>query len=181
MLLGVTVAAMPSAFAETPAKIQSFTRENVAACKGAGGTPKIEGSYLTEAGDLNGDGAPDYVTDLAGLTCANAWSFFCGSAGCPVTVWLSGPQGHTVGSGGSAQAWKLRGKEVVVGLHGQLCKPPRIGAQSCEVAMRFDQAPPKPAASAAPRAAPVARTAGTWRTRQSGNSPVVAEGPGTGI
>lgn len=182
LALGITVAAMPPAFAETPAKIQTFTQENVASCKGVGGTPKLLDSYLTEAGDLNGDGAADYVTDLAGLECADAWSFFCGSAGCPVTVWLSEPQGYTVGWGGSAHAWKMRGKEVVVRLHGQLCKPPRIGAQTCEVAMRFDQAPPNPAETAAPRTDPPARAAGTWQTRQSGNDGlVVAEGPGTGI
>ena len=173
-------AATPPAVAEAPAIIQTFTQENVASCKGVGGTPTLLDNFLTEAGDLNGDGAADYVTDLAGLECTNAWSFFCGSAGCPVTVWLSGPQGYRVGWGGNAQGWKLRGKEVVVELHGQFCKPPRIGAQSCEVAMRFDQAPPKPANSGAPSAAPPAAN-GDWRTRQLGNNGLVAaEGPGTG-
>ena len=134
-----------------PEAVAAFTRENVEACHGAGGTPALSGlafpgagvagadrpAYATQA-ELNGDGQPDYVTDLAGLECANVWSFFCGSAGCPVTVWLSGPGGHSVGWGGHAQAWKLRGTEVILSLHGQLCSPPRVGADGCELALRFD-------------------------------------------
>lgn len=176
------VASMLPAVAETPAKIRSFTQENLAACKGAGGTPKLLDSYLTKAGDLNGDGTPDYVTDLAGLECANAWSLFCGSAGCPVTVWLSGPKGYTVGWGGSAQGWTLRGQEVVLSLHGQLCKPPRTGAQGCKVAMRFDKAPKTAAAPPASRPPP-ARTApapGAWQVRKSGDGPAIALAPGVG-
>lgn len=180
LALGLILAPAPPALAEVPAIIRTFTQENMASCQGVGGTPGLLGSYLTEAGDLNGDGAPDYVTDLAGLECANAWSFFCGSAGCPVTVWLSGPQGHAVGWGGNAQAWELRGPEVVLSLHGQLCDPPRIGAEGCEVVLRFDPAPPAPAQPAAPRTVPRASAEGAWRVRQAGSSPAIAEGPGTG-
>ena len=139
-------------------------------CRGAGGTPNLSGvevpvagqtgegypPYLTQA-DLNGDGQPDYVMDLAGLECVNAWSYFCGSAGCPVTVWLSGVAGHAVAWGGHAQAWELRGPEVVVMLHGQMCTPPRVGAEGCEVAMRFDDnASSRPGAAGDPVAAPAA-------------------------
>lgn len=162
--VALSLSAPQSAVADVPNEIQDFTRENIAFCKSVGGAPNLSGMriqgagqtteeyppYLTETGDLNGDGKPDHITDLAGLECADAWSVCCGSAGCPVTVWLSAPAGYTVGWGGSAQAWELRGKEVVVSLHGQLCKPPRVGAQSCAVAMHFDQAP-KPEQSAASR------------------------------
>ena len=168
----------PPALAEMPAMIQVFTQENMATCKEVGGTPTLRDGYLTEAGDLNGDGVADYVTDIAALECAGAWSLFCGSAGCPVTVWLSEAQTHAVGWGSHAQAWELRGKEVVVSLHGQLCDPPRIGAESCQVALRFDQAPPPPEAPAARTSAPA--PAGAWRIRQAGSSPVIAEGPGVG-
>lgn len=151
---GLSAAAHP-ARADMPPEIQTFTQENVASCKSVGGTPNLSGvqapgagqtaggypPYLTETGDLNGDGRPDYVTDLAGLECVDAWSLFCGSAGCLVAVWLSGSEGYVVAWGGNAQQWTLRDKEVVVSLHGQLCKPPRVGAQSCEVALRFDQGP----------------------------------------
>jgi hypothetical protein len=136
--------------ATLPEAVAAFTQENLAACRSAGGNPSLRPAYATQA-ELNGDGVPDYVTDLAGLECAGAWSYFCGSAGCPVTVWLSGPGGHAVGWGGSAQAWELRGPEVVLFLHGQLCDPPRVGAEGCEVALRFDAAAaPAGAAPAAP-------------------------------
>ncbi|MDS9468823.1 hypothetical protein RGQ15_14755 [Paracoccus sp. MBLB3053] len=184
LALALAVISAPPASAETPREIDAFTRENLASCKGAGGNPKLLDNYLTAAGDLDGDGRSDYVTDLAGLECANAWSFFCGSAGCPVTIWLSGPERYRVAWGGNAQAWTLRGKTVILSLHGQLCKPPRIGADGCKIEKRFDQAEPptaKPApVAAAPRVAPTGATR-AWRTRQAGSGPVIAEGPGTGI
>jgi len=165
LALGIWATAVQPALAQVPAEILAFTGENVAACREAGGTPNLsqlefpgagltgEGypPYLTEA-DLNDDGRPDYVTDLAGLECVNAWSYFCGSAGCPVTVWLSGPGGHSVARGGHAQAWELRGREVVLSLHGQLCDPPRVGAEGCEVALRFDQEPASGSAAQSSRA-----------------------------
>lgn len=126
--------------AEMPTEIDIFTQENIASCKDVGGSPTVLDGYLTEAGDLNDDGKPDYVTNLAALECADAWSLFCGSAGCPVAVWLSGHDGYTIGWGGHAQEWELRGKEVIASLHGQFCDPPRVGAESCEIAMRFDAA-----------------------------------------
>jgi hypothetical protein len=161
--------------AEMPPDIRAFAEEQVALCREVGGAPGLSGvamagvgvvagsdapPFLTAA-DLNGDGRMDHVTDLAGLVCENAWSLFCGSAGCPVTVWIAGAAGHAVAWGGHAQAWELRGPEVVLFLHGQLCDPPRVGAEGCEVALRFE-APPAPSqslpaeASAAP--APAAPT-----------------------
>jgi hypothetical protein len=143
-----------SAVPDMPAEIREVTQHNIAACKAAGGTPKFSGIAMSEAGpgaenlvgyltetELNDDGLPDYIIDLAGLECVNAWSFFCGSAGCPVSVWLSGPAGYSVAWSGNAQGWGLRGTEIAVTLHGQLCTPPRIGAESCEVSMRFNQEP----------------------------------------
>jgi hypothetical protein len=160
-LLAALGAAVPAAQVQAqgadgiPADIAAYTQEVIAACRGAGGTPSLQGldfpgagkteevyvPYLTAA-DLNGDGQPDYVTDLAGLECANAWSYFCGSAGCPVTVWLSEAGGHATAWGGHAQAWELKGTEVVLYLHGQMCTPPRTGVEGCEEVLRFDGAMP---------------------------------------
>jgi hypothetical protein len=137
MGIGLAACSQPEP-AKMPSEIDAFTQENVALCKDVGGTPTIQNGYLTEAGDLNGDGQPDYVTNLAALQCAEAWSLFCGSAGCPVTVWLSGRDGYAIGWGSHAQEWTLRGKEFVASLHGQFCDPPRVGADSCEIVMRFD-------------------------------------------
>lgn len=144
--------------AEMPPDIRAFAEEQVALCREVGGTPGLAGvqlagvavvpgpdasPFLTTA-DLNGDGRMDHVTDLDGLVCENAWSLFCGSAGCPVTVWIAGAEGHSVAWGGHAQAWELRGPEVVLFLHGQLCDPPRVGAEGCEVALRFAAQPTLP-------------------------------------
>jgi hypothetical protein len=138
LVLALAIAGGRPALAEMPAEIRAFTEENMALCKSGGGTPRLTPAYLTET-ELNDDGRPDYVTNLDGLECAGAWSMFCGSAGCPVTVWLSGSQGHVAAWGGYARDFTLRGKEVVVLLHGQFCTPPRVGADSCERVMRFDR------------------------------------------
>jgi hypothetical protein len=147
-------ASSPATSGVLPAAIQEFADENIRFCKEVGGTPNFSGidmpgagraadgtpPFITEA-DLNADGQPDYVTDLAGLECVNAWSLFCGSAGCPVTVWVSSPAGHEVAWGGSAQAWRIEGQNVVLSLHGQLCTPPRAGAEGCEEVIRLGAAP----------------------------------------
>lgn len=140
LALGLSGCAHPE-HADMPPQIRAFTEENLALCKDAGGTPTLSEHYLTEVGDLNDDGRADYVTSLAGLDCAGMWTLFCGSAGCPVIVWLSGNEDYSVGWGGHAQAWELRGKEFVASLHGQFCTPPRVGAESCELPMRFGSAP----------------------------------------
>ena len=157
-------------------------------CREAGGTPRTLDEYLTEVGDINGDSTRDYVTDLAGLECANAWSYFCGSAGCPVSVWLSGPQGYKPEWSGQARGWRQQGTAIVVSLHSQLCDPPRVGAQGCEVAMRFDQASaPTSRSSTAPAEAQTGQSGATpantegWQLRRApgGNAIAQVSGPGT--
>lgn len=152
--------------AELPPPLLEDALESILLCREAGGTPNMQGvripgagqtaevyaPYVTEA-DLNGDGQADYITDLAGLECVNAWSIFCGTAGCPVTVWLSGPGGLEAAWGSHAQQWRLEGGKVVVALHGQFCSPPRAGHDGCEVALDFDGAA-TPAATAPDTAAP---------------------------
>ena len=39
--------------------------------------------------DIDGDGAPDYLLDHAGLDCATEVSLYCGSGGCGYTLWIS--------------------------------------------------------------------------------------------
>lgn len=178
---GMSLVSAPPALAETPPEIRTFTQENSAICREAGGKPRVVEGFLTEAGDLNGDGTADYVTNLAALECENAWSIFCGSAGCPVTVWLSGPRGYEVAWSGHAREWELRGGQVVLWLHGQFCDPPRIGADSCEVALQFGQASrAAPNAPVPPSSPAAAAGSAAWRVLTT-DSTVVVEGPGTGI
>jgi hypothetical protein len=77
---------------EPPPALVEATEEASALCRDLGGTPTILEDYAT-ARDLNGDGRDDFVTDLARLECGGAWGAFCGSAGCPVTAWLSAEDG----------------------------------------------------------------------------------------
>jgi hypothetical protein len=178
-LAGLLLAA--PALAQTPPPIEAATAENFAACRDAGGTPSTGPEYLTEA-DLNGDGTPDYVMNLVGLTCENAVSYFCGSAGCPVTVWLSGPGGYSQAWSNYAQGIELQGQTVVAYLHGQFCDPPTTGADGCKERLDFAGktevalAPAAPAATPTPAAPDPAR----WALRQPDGSPPVAVvgGPG---
>lgn len=83
---------LPAA-AEPPAALVEATEEAMSFCTSVGGAPAILDGYRTEA-DLNGDGVPDILTDLARIECGGAWSAFCGPSGCPVSAWLSAPGGQ---------------------------------------------------------------------------------------
>lgn len=167
------------ALAQTPPEIQKITDQNFAACREAGGNPSIADGYLTER-DMNGDGKPDYVMNLSGLTCENAYSYFCGSAGCPVTAWASSPTGLQVIWEGYAQDVQFEGNTMVAFLHGQFCDPPAAGVDGCEERIAFDA----PAAAAAPAADPAPADtpppSDRWELRQPAGSPAVAVigGPG---
>jgi hypothetical protein len=77
-----------------PAHIEA-AEAATALCRQLGGDPEILDGYRTVK-DLNGDGRQDFITDLANLQCGGAWSAFCGPSGCPVSVWLSEPDGDFV-------------------------------------------------------------------------------------
>ncbi len=127
--------------------------------------------------------------NLAGLNCENAASYFCGSAGCPVQVWLSGPGGYAAAWSSYAQAVEIEGRTLVAYLHGQFCTPPRTGADGCEERLDFAAEAPAPTppaqADAAPEPAPAPAAAappdpGRWELRQPPGAPPVAVvgGPG---
>ncbi|MFO1141329.1 MAG: hypothetical protein U1E59_02890 [Amaricoccus sp.] len=81
--------------AEPPPALIEATEVATALCRNLGGTPVILDGYRTVK-DLNGDGRPDFLTDLADLQCGEAWGAFCGPSGCPVSAWLSEPGGGYV-------------------------------------------------------------------------------------
>jgi hypothetical protein len=82
----------PALAQEPPPALIEATEEASALCTALGGTPGILDDYMTRR-DLNGDGAEDFLTDLARLECDGARAAFCGPSGCPVTAWLSEPDG----------------------------------------------------------------------------------------
>ena len=139
LLPAVVAAALvpPPARAELPAELVETTDQAMVACQDLGGEPRILDSYERTL-DLNGDGLPDFITDLAGIECAGAWSAFCGSGGCPVTTWLS----ETDGSHSRFDLGYLQGYEILeeggvplprlrAFYHGTLCGEDRIGADGC--------------------------------------------------
>ncbi len=179
---------LPAVAQDLPPEIAAFTEEAMADCRGAGGDPMLADYYATAA-ELNGDGVADWVINFDALNCVGAWTYFCGSAGCPVSVWLSGPGGHENVWGSHAQAVEVEGSAVKVFLHGQLCNPPRTGADGCEERLTFTAAPaPAPAPDPAPQAvapAPAPSPSGPppapgWTLREVPNSTPVAVAGGTG-
>lgn len=137
LALAIALAGTPlRAQSELPPEILEATEQAMLDCEGMGGKPEVLPAYETRI-DLNGDGIPDILTDLAGLQCTDAWSAFCGSAGCPVTAWLSQPDGHfTRFDFGHVQGFEFA--DMTDGLpvlrtyyHGTFCGEDRIGADGC--------------------------------------------------
>ncbi|UFN47278.1 hypothetical protein LPC08_14710 [Roseomonas sp. OT10] len=191
LLAGLAPSALvPSARAQqVPDIVRRSTQETFADCRGAGGRPSAGREYQTVV-DLNGDGIPDYILDLSGLNCAGAESFFCGSAGCPVSLFLSTPRGHVAEHLGHVQGWELDRAAsppvMKLMLHGGGCG--RAGADGCERRIAWNGqrmaalgAPP-PAGrrpSPAPREPAAAPGAGGWELRDiPGRTPAaMVQGP----
>lgn len=177
-----------------PAPIASTNAESFQACREAGGTPSLKPGYETRV-DLNGDGTEDYILDFQHFECANAWSYFCGSAGCPLAVFISSPGGFRNASVGHVQGWQLiPGTPPVIeaSLHGAMCRRGGIGAEGCTVRYAWNgrelaqlggparppaQPAPAPQATARPPAPP---SPSDWSLRPvAGRTPVATvAGPG---
>lgn len=189
------LAAAPAA--AQPAAVAAHTRQSMQACREAGGTPSPKPGYqVTE--DLNADGIEDYILDFQHLECANAWSFFCGSAGCPLAVFLSSPSGHQGVMGDHVQGWRLipgTPPVIEVSLHGAMCRRGGIGIEGCTERYGWngrqfarlsgpapsEAQPPRPAPAPQETARPPAPPSpGDWSLRPvAGRTPVATvAGPG---
>lgn len=112
-------------------------------CREFGGKARFAAAGPTEPPfetriDLNGDGVEDYILDYQGLSCDSAKDEFinpgmCGSAGCLIAIFISGPRGYAAVPAGTVQAWRLvrtaQPPRMRVELHGDACG--RIGADTC--------------------------------------------------
>lgn len=196
--LALALALAAPAAAEPPPALIEATETAAAACTALGGTPAILDGYETTR-DLNGDGADDFVTDLARLECAGAWSAFCGPSGCPVAAWLSRAGGFE-----RFDLGRLRGFEIVDGtpLPALLARYDAVycGAalEGCTRTWRFtSNAPEEPPIDAPPAAAAavaepapaeepeaespeIERIPPGWTLRRVPGSSPVALGAGTG-
>lgn len=144
----------PSLWAAPPA-VEQTTAEAMNECRNVGGTPRLNPGYETRV-DLDGDGQPDYVLDFQSLECAGAYSLFCGSAGCPLSVFLSSRSWQRV-FGTYAQAWSIERSSarpvLVLDLHGSACG--RVGVEACQRRLTWNGRE----FADAPRATPPARSA----------------------
>jgi hypothetical protein len=88
--------------------------------------------------DFNKDGKDDYIIDYNGLSCDSRSGGFinlgmCGSAGCPVAIFLSSPAGYRAAPTGHVQGWEIvrttNPPRLRLGLHGSACG--QIGSDTC--------------------------------------------------
>jgi hypothetical protein len=179
------LACAPAGAQQLPPAVQQNQREAEQDCRGAGGRPTAMPAFRTQH-DLNGDGQPDYVHDYTALDCRGAASFFCGSAGCPVVVFVS-PAYRAQGLG-HAQGWTVDRSagqpRMVLETHGSGCG--RAGAQSCEVRLGWNGREMARlgagAAQPAPRAAAPAPAPGGGETKSgtpAGSAAPAPPPPGT--
>jgi hypothetical protein len=193
ILIAAALAAptFPAFAQEPPPALIEATEEASALCATLGGTPSILDGYMRSL-DLNGDGVPDFLTDLARLECEGARAVFCGPSGCPVAAWLSEPDGsHSRFDLGRMQGFALGDGDpppLVARYPAISCGPD--AAADCTRTWRFttnapDQPPvdvaPEPEPEAAPEAEaaaakPIAVPSGWTLRRVPGASPMALGG-----
>ena len=81
-------AASPPSPGDLPAGVAATLSLYPGQCRTAGGKPD-GGQPRILSGDIDGDGAPDYVVDPVALVCTGAATAYCGNGGCMIDVLLS--------------------------------------------------------------------------------------------
>lgn len=187
----------PAAPAQRPAVVTRAQNELMASCRESGGRPSLVQGFQTTV-DLNGDGQPDYILDATNLNCEGAASALCGSAGCPLQVFLSGPRGYAAAFGSNVQGWEVeQGNPPVLrtDLHGSFCG--RVGSETCVKRYAWNgsqfaelrgsarpTAPPAASAEGSSKlepARPGPAPASAWELRETSGNPAVATAPGPGV
>ena len=138
--------AAPAGGAPTyPKEIQAaLDRENKECLAQGGGTGAKFGPSIVRTIDLNGDGRLDYIIDLKDTTCDGFESYFCGTGGCGVEIFIA----HRNGSYRSIFGNRVRGYDIRPGrgvrairfdLHGGYCG--KAGADECVKSRRITGKP----------------------------------------
>ena len=71
---------------------EMIAQELIEDCALFNGTMSFGDGFQTEQ-DLDGDGRPEMLIDMDAARCDAAASLFCGSAGCPMTIFQKLPEG----------------------------------------------------------------------------------------
>jgi hypothetical protein len=109
-------AADPRMNEPVPDEVVAHINEDARMCQAQGG--KISGGekYIRLA-DFNGDGKTDYLLVAGALRCSTAASLYCGQLGCPVTAYVSQPNGRYSASlnlsAFEAEVKQVKGRDVV--------------------------------------------------------------------
>ncbi|QCI63100.1 hypothetical protein [Phreatobacter stygius] len=121
--------ATSGATAQAPAQVAQARAEIRRDC-GAGA--RFRPGFQRTA-DFNGDGRPDYVLDFSAVECPAAASFYCGSAGCTLMIFMSDGEAYRRAYNDNVRGWSIAqdsGRNVLVlDLHGSACG--RSGADPC--------------------------------------------------
>lgn len=95
------------------------------------GRPSLERNFETIR-DYNNDGVPDYLLDYGAFRCGDTVSYFCGSGGCRMELYLSGPEGHQKQFDRTVRQMQIIAGNrpvLLLALHGGNCG--QIGAYDC--------------------------------------------------
>lgn len=125
--------------AEMPSVVRDTLNEAAAECRSAGGNPKkIED--VAKAIDLNGDSSVDWVLDFGNIECEGALSYFCGSSGCQLYIFVSQGSEYVRVWGQNVRSWRVTKIRNLPGiqfdLHGSACG--LSGAERCVKNFVFD-------------------------------------------
>ncbi len=129
----------PVTAAGLPAPLEVYAAQQTTLCTEQGGIARVGPAFATPV-DLNSDGLTDYIVDLAGIECANAWSAFCSEDGCPLSVWITGATGPVREWDGQASGWRIEDTDetvqVAVEQTGEGCDPDP-GREVCTQRLSF--------------------------------------------
>lgn len=134
-LIVVTSALPGLAQGTLPQAVQSEIDQSRKAC--LPDRAELLAGFVSER-DVNGDGRNDYVLDYGKFKCGDSTTFFCGSAGCLVQIFVSAPNGSYSKvldeNVRRLRFAKLKGRPaILLDLHGSACG--RTGAAPCAVTM----------------------------------------------
>lgn len=136
---GLMLCVFAARAAELPPIVRETLAQAASECRSVGGrVDKIES--IAKEIDLNGDSSVDWVLDFSDLHCQGAPSYFCGTGGCPLHIFVSQGSEFIRVWEDVVRAWRpatVRGRPgIQFDLHGSACG--LTGADACRKTFVFD-------------------------------------------